>query len=567
MASTYSPLLRLELIGSGDQAGLWGNTTNNNLGALLEQAIAGVGSITLTASTDYTLTSLNGAPDNARNAVLTFSGSPGATTNIVIPASQKLYVVRNGSASDLIFKTSAQVSGVTVKSGDATLVFCDGASALPGIATANVGTLSVSGGGTGVATFTAGVLKSPGGTTALTTGAVALGSAVEVSGILGASNGGTGLATVTANGILLGNGVSPLQTLVGTAIGQLPTWNGTTWAAASPTVGGVGSFNGRVGAVVPLAPDYASYYPSLTGGGASGSWGINITGNAATASSATTAATATLANSATTAASCTGNSATATTATTAGTCTGNSATATFATNAGNATTVTNGVYTNTAQNITGNKQFSGGIYGGGVSGSTSGVITLFNASSASSFATPSIYDGRAIFYQNGTYGPYVGACASFIYTGSGIGGCANFSIGKTSDSLCVFSYDASPFTSINVVGTITTDGSSTTYGTTSDYRLKTVLGSISDAVDRIKRLKPIQFKWKANDELAPVDGFLAHEVQEVVSNAVNGAKDAVKPDGHIVPQTLDTSFLVPLLTAALQNALSRIEALEAKVGV
>jgi len=252
MASTYSPLLRLELIGSGDQAGLWGNTTNVNLGTLLEQAIAGVGLITLTASTDYALTSLNGAPDNSRNAVLSFSGSPGATTNIVIPASQKLYVVRNGADKDLIFKTSAQTGGVTVKAGDATLVFCDGTSALNGIATNNVGLLTVSGGGTGVATFTAGIVKSPGGTTALTTGTVALGSATEVSGILLPANGGTGAASLVANSILLGNGVSAVQSLVGTATGQVATWNGTSWAASSPTSSGVGSVFGRVGAVFRL---------------------------------------------------------------------------------------------------------------------------------------------------------------------------------------------------------------------------------------------------------------------------------------------------------------------------
>lgn len=549
MASTYSPLLRLELIGSGDQAGLWGNTTNNNLGALLEQAIAGVGSIFLTASTDYTLTSLNGTPDNARNAVLTFSGSPGATTNIVIPASQKLYVVRNGSASDIIFKTSAQAGGVTVKSGDATLVFCDGASALPGIATANVGTISVSGGGTGVATFTAGVVKSPGGTTALTTGAVALGSATEVSGVLTVSNGGTGASTLTANGILVGNNVSAVQTLVGTTIGQLPTWNGTSWVAAAPTASGVGSVFGRTGAVVAQATDYAAYYPSLTGAGASGNWGINITGNASTASSAI------IAN-------------TATTATTALACTGNSATATTAATAINALAVNNGVYTNTNQAITGTKKFTG-LYGGGVSGSSSGSVTVYDASNSNPIAT-GLFDGRAVFFQNGTYAANVGAAMTIAVVTPNAAVGATYSINRTDSYFAYFAFGSGPFTSGGTLGTGyigTNDGVSTQYFSFSDYRLKTVLGGIPDAAERIKQLKPVRFKWKSNDALAPVDGFLAHEVQEVVPNAVGGEKDAVRADGAIQPQALDTSFLVPLLTAALQNALSRIEALEAKVGV
>jgi hypothetical protein len=543
MASTYSPLLRIELIGSGEQAGLWGSTTNNNLGTLIEQAIAGVGSITLTSSADYVLTSLNGAPDNARNAVLTFSGSPGATTNIVIPASQKLYVVRNGTGSggagnDLIFKTSSQTGGVTVKAGDATLVFCDGASALPGIATANVGTISVSGGGTGVATFTAGVVKSPGGTTALTTGAVALGSATEVSGTLGVANGGTGVGTLTANGLLIGNGVSAVTSLVGTVTGQGIQWNGTSWVLATAATSAVTSFNGRNGAVSPLATDYASFYPLLNGVGATGTWGISITGNAATASTATTATTAT-------------------TASTAITCTGN------------AGTVTNGVYTNNAQTITGVKQFAGGIYGGGVSGSSSGTALVHDSSNTNPVNT-GLYDGRSVFYQNGNYGAYVGAAmtVAVVTPAAAIG--SVFTINRTDSYYQYFTFGSSPFTSggTNATGYIgSNDGVSTQFFSFSDYRLKTVIGNITDAVARLKQLKPIRFKWKANDALAPVDGFLAHEVQAVVPNAVGGTKDATHADGSVLPQALDTSFLVPLLTAALQNALSRIEALEAKVGI
>ena len=64
MASTYSPSLRIELIGTGDQSGLWGETTNNNLGGLIEQAITGYQSIAMTDA-DYTLTALNGSVDQA----------------------------------------------------------------------------------------------------------------------------------------------------------------------------------------------------------------------------------------------------------------------------------------------------------------------------------------------------------------------------------------------------------------------------------------------------------------------------------------------------------------------
>jgi hypothetical protein len=262
-----------------------------------------------------------------------------------------------------------------------------------------------------------------------------------------------------------------------------------------------------------------------------------------------------LANNATTASSCTGNSATATTAG-------------FATNAGNASTVTNGVYLNTAQTITGTKKFTG-LYGGGVSGSTSGSVTVYDASNTTPVTT-SLFDGRAVFYQNGSYGANVAAAVSIGLVTPAAGVAASVNINRTDSYFQLFTFGSSPFTpggatSTGYIGS--NDGASTQYVSLSDYRLKTVLGGIPDAVDRIKQLKPIRFKWKANDALAPVDGFLAHEVQEVVPNAVGGEKDAVRGDGSILPQGLDTSFLVPLLTAALQNALSRIEALEAKVGV
>ena len=122
------------------------------------------------------------------------------------------------------------------------------------------------------------------------------------------------------------------------------------------------------------------------------------------------------------------------------------------------------------------------------------------------------------------------------------------------------------------VGRIMTTGSSTVYYTSSDYRLKENDVAISDGVARVKQLRPIKFNWKANPS-ETVDGFFAHEVQSVVPNAVSGMKDAVYSEdnesegikaGDIIPQGLDNSKLVPLLVAALQEAIGRIEALETK---
>ena len=114
------------------------------------------------------------------------------------------------------------------------------------------------------------------------------------------------------------------------------------------------------------------------------------------------------------------------------------------------------------------------------------------------------------------------------------------------------------------VGDITTSGSSTSFNTSSDYRLKENVVAISDGITRIKTLKPSRFNFIADKETT-VDGFLAHEVQSVVPEAISGTKDEVDSDNNPVYQGIDQSKLVPLLTAALQEAVAKIEVLEIKV--
>jgi len=126
MASTYSPSLRLELIGDGDQSGIWGQTTNNNLGGLLEQAISGV--ITLTMfDANYTMSNFNGVVDESRNQVLIVNGTLTATRNLIAPLVEKTYIVKNsttGSQSIQIIGSSGL--GVTIPNGIAAYVYCDG---------------------------------------------------------------------------------------------------------------------------------------------------------------------------------------------------------------------------------------------------------------------------------------------------------------------------------------------------------------------------------------------------------------------------------------------------------
>ena len=114
------------------------------------------------------------------------------------------------------------------------------------------------------------------------------------------------------------------------------------------------------------------------------------------------------------------------------------------------------------------------------------------------------------------------------------------------------------------VGFISTDGSATTYSTSSDYRLKENVVLLTGAIDRLQQIPVHRFNFIADPDKT-VDGFLAHEAQEIVPECVTGEKDAVDDEGNPIYQGIDQSKLVPLLTAALQEAIGRIETLEAEV--
>jgi len=123
MSSTFSPILRIELIGTGDQSSTWGSTTNVNLGTLIEQAIAGTATVDVSIG-NVTLTNFNGTTDQARCAALRVIGTPGTSRNIIAPAASKLYVIANGSDAAVVIKTSVS-TGYTVTSGTVVLVYYD----------------------------------------------------------------------------------------------------------------------------------------------------------------------------------------------------------------------------------------------------------------------------------------------------------------------------------------------------------------------------------------------------------------------------------------------------------
>ena len=118
-----------------------------------------------------------------------------------------------------------------------------------------------------------------------------------------------------------------------------------------------------------------------------------------------------------------------------------------------------------------------------------------------------------------------------------------------------------------IIGSISRNGSndSVNYNTSSDYRLKDGIVDKTDGIEKLKQLKPRKFYWKSNTDKTLVDGFLAHEVSDIVPEAISGTKDAVDEDDNIISQAIDQSKLVPLLTAALKESITKIETLETEM--
>jgi len=131
MASTYSSL-KIELIGTGEQTGTWGTTTNTNLGTALEEAITGSADVTFASGTvTLTLTDTN-ATQTARNLRLNLTGTSGGAQNLIVPAIEKLYLVNNGCADTITIKNSTG-TGVAVPTGKSMFVFNTGSNVVDAI--------------------------------------------------------------------------------------------------------------------------------------------------------------------------------------------------------------------------------------------------------------------------------------------------------------------------------------------------------------------------------------------------------------------------------------------------
>ena len=233
MSSTYSSSLRVELIGSGDQAGTWGTTTDNNFAFIFDSAIAGINTVTIT-STSQLLTSLNGptsstALNQSVYAILKFNSAT-AATNIFAPPVSKQYIIWNNSGFAITILNSAVINvipspitttGVTIANGDKVQVWSDGTNFYDAKSNNVTGTVAVVNGGTGQITQQLAinaltgtqtnnrVLRSDG--TNSTLSQVVL--TTDVSGTLPLANGGTGVTTAAAITALVGNLLFPVGSI------------------------------------------------------------------------------------------------------------------------------------------------------------------------------------------------------------------------------------------------------------------------------------------------------------------------------------------------------------------
>ena len=200
-------------------------------------------------------------------------------------------------------------------------------------------------------------------------------------------------------------------------------------------------------------------------------------------------------------------------------------------------------------------------------GDSQGNITYNHSDNSFSFATDDteamkINSSQEVAFGNSDPSDDTPTLGFQIDHGGGTGTFIN--IGHTSSATSGYSYARYMFNG-SMIGSISQSGTSgVAYNTSSDYRLKENVVTDWDATSRLKQLKPSRFNFKA-DKDTTVDGFLAHEVSDIVPEAISGEKDAVDKDGKIEPQAIDQSKLVPLLTKSLQEAIARIDTLEAEV--
>ena len=249
MSSTFSTNLAIELIGTGDQAGTWGNTTNTNLGTLIEQAISGYVTQSVSTGATTTITIPDGSSGVARNMFIELTGTGGASTVLEVPANKKLYFIYNNASDAVTVKVSGQ-TGVSVAAGQKVILVSNGTdvveattylTAVPSsltVTTLNATSASITTLSGTTATYASANITTATGTTfsAATMGDQAtttfLGASANITTVTGTTAGFTSANITTVTGTTAGFTSANITTVTGTTAGftsaNITTVTGTT---------------------------------------------------------------------------------------------------------------------------------------------------------------------------------------------------------------------------------------------------------------------------------------------------------------------------------------------------
>jgi len=261
MPTTYTPILQLALPATGELNGTWGTTVNDNITSMVEQAIAGLATISTWTAASHTLTTANGTTDEARCAILECSGAPGAAATVICPTASKVYIIKNSVTGGyaVTLKTSAG-TGISVPNGSTALLYCDGTNVVSGatyMATIVATSITDTGLTSGRVTYagTGGLLQDAAAFTFDGTILSATRFAGALNGTVGATTASTGaFTTVSVTGAItstLVTGTAPLVVASTTNVANLnaSSLSGATFAAP----GSIGSTTAGSGAFTTLS--------------------------------------------------------------------------------------------------------------------------------------------------------------------------------------------------------------------------------------------------------------------------------------------------------------------------
>jgi len=523
MAINYTSLLGLVQPVDGTEAGTWGDDVNNGITSILDVAVAGTQNITtngtvVLTTTQATSTGTNLTSTSAQYAILLLSGARTANQTVTLPASSKTYTVINSTTGGY----AQTVGGLTIANGEYCTIAYNTATSSWVKTGSSAGASSVSniaGGSANQILYQAGTSS-----TSFITAPTTANTYLQWTGSGFTWVGGTGGLTSVGLSVpsFLSVGNSPLTsngTLVVTYSGvALPVVNGGT---GNTSQSGILYGNGTAAITTATSAQIVSAIGTTPVSSASSATSATSAGSAVTVTGATQLAITSAAN-----------------LTTVG-------------------TISSGTWQG---NRIADSYLSTNVGLLSASNSWSGLNNF--GSSTPGFSPPSAPYTATIYSNaaNATNG--IGIVTSAYYNNQ-----SNWDaiVNTTSQGIAYFSQASTPGGSLTGIGSITYNGSGTSFNTSSDRRLKDNIVALpaGTGLAKIEALRPRSFTWKQSG-ISDM-GFIADELQAVVPTAVSGNPDDVREDGSIKPQGIDTSFLVVYLVQAIQEMAAEIVTLKTKV--